>query len=72
MKLNIYTDSEVKWLEAIKLLTTQEEGEFLSSIAPKSKRVVFCHNDLLANNLYLKGNKKEMKFLDFEYGSMNY
>ena len=55
-------------LQAIKKLTTKEELDFLTKIAPKD--VVFSHNDLIANNIMLVGNT--IKFLDFEFGTMNY
>jgi thiamine kinase-like enzyme len=55
-------------LEAINKFTTKEELDFLRKIAPKD--VVFSHNDLLANNIMVVDGT--LKFIDFEYGSMNY
>jgi len=57
-------------------LTTKEEIAFLRSIMPEE--VSFSHNDLLANNIYMLDEKKypddvnNIKFIDFEYGSMNF
>lgn len=34
--------------------------------------VCFCHNDLLAGNMMLDEDTKEIFFIDYEYGSYNY
>lgn len=39
------------------------------------KDVAFSHNDLLANNIFMLKDSKEpnnIKYIDFEYGSMNF
>ena len=42
-----------------------------SVISPDSK-VAFCHNDLLAANIMKDQETGEIKFIDFEYGGVNF
>lgn len=35
-------------------------------------RVCLTHNDLLAGNILINKEKRNIRFIDFEYGSFNY
>ncbi len=57
----------------INLMKIEKELDWLreSVIKPDSK-VAFCHNDLLPANIMKHGDTGEIRFIDFEYGGINF
>lgn len=51
---------------------TPEEVEFIKKVTePYEEKLVFSHNDLLANNILIDTNGKTV-FIDYEYACYNY
>jgi len=42
------------------------------SVVPPNSQVAFCHNDLLPANIMKHSETGEIRFIDFEYGGVNY
>jgi thiamine kinase-like enzyme len=42
------------------------------SLVPKDARTAFCHNDVLAANVLVSFDLKEIRLIDYEYGGFNY
>jgi len=64
-KQSLYDTFDFNMLEK-ELYELRERLESLKS------PICFCHNDLLAGNMMLDEKKKELFFIDYEYGSYNY
>jgi ethanolamine kinase len=43
-----------------------------SALFSCSSPVVFCHNDLIYNNIIMLAGGEEVRFIDYEYGMDNY
>mmetsp|Transcript_25518 Transcript_25518/g.42445 ORF Transcript_25518/g.42445 Transcript_25518/m.42445 type:complete len:372 (-) Transcript_25518:2530-3645(-) len=42
------------------------------SVVPKDTKTAFCHNDVLAANVLVSSDMKDIQLIDFEYGGTNY
>jgi len=67
----IFTTEEVKFIEQVKALSSKEELEFIKKVLPKEE-AVFCHNDLLNNNILVLDKTSDVLFIDVEYGNYNF
>jgi ethanolamine kinase len=59
--------------QSLQLERIQQEIAWLEqSVIPPNANVAFCHNDVLAANILLLDNKKDIQLIDFEYGGVNF
>jgi len=68
---NVFTEEEAKFINVVKNLSNREELEFIRKVLPTDE-TVFCHNDLLGNNILVVNETSEVRFIDFEYGNYNF
>lgn len=65
-------------MQKLAYLGSDKEIEELISLLPKDdKYIKFCHNDLLALNIFMSNNPmnanvKDFKLIDYEYSYYNY
>jgi thiamine kinase-like enzyme len=68
---NIFTADEMKFIEQVRALSSKEEQEFVKRCLPEEE-AVFCHNDLLNNNILVLNKTSDVMFIDVEYGNYNF
>lgn len=68
---NIFTKEEREKINEVQNASSKEEREFIENILPKND-IVFSHNDLLAGNVLVGKENKNILFIDFEYGAYNF
>lgn len=58
---------------ALDLASLPAELDWLQeSVVPKDTKTAFCHNDVLAANVMVSPDLKDIQLIDFEYGGSNY
>jgi len=69
----IFSEVELKFLQEIQSLISEDEIYYLQEILPKTKEsVVFSHNDLHAQNVLLLNKTNKLVLIDYEYSAYNY
>ena len=67
----IFNEKETKFIKIVQSLSEKNELEFIRSLIPKEE-TVFCHNDLLCNNILVLSKNSDIQLIDFEYGNYNF
>lgn len=70
-------ERELKLIQKLREFVSDEEFDFLKKkLIEINGKVCFCHNDLNANNIFLRDTgldlKNSVSFIDYEYCSYNY
>ncbi len=68
---NTATDNE-RASSLLDLEVLEQECNWVKSIVSQDAKVGFCHNDLLPANIMKHETSGDVKFIDFEYGGVNY
>lgn len=68
---DIYNEKEKELIKELRPLADQSEQDFIRKVLP-NEELVFSHNDLLTGNILVSEDKKDVRFIDYEYASYNF
>ncbi|KAL4504469.1 hypothetical protein ABPG72_009915 [Tetrahymena utriculariae] len=74
-KTELFTQEELGLIEEMRRVWfSRSEHDLILSFFPEDtnqEQILFCHNDLLANNVLILNNDNSLRFIDFEYSHYN-
>mmetsp|Transcript_2180 Transcript_2180/g.3144 ORF Transcript_2180/g.3144 Transcript_2180/m.3144 type:complete len:375 (+) Transcript_2180:154-1278(+) len=70
---NFQTNFDIDRAAKLNLELLPADIEWLQHTAvPRDSKTAFCHNDVLAANVLVSSDKRDIQLIDFEYGGQNY
>jgi thiamine kinase-like enzyme len=68
---DLYTAQEKETIRELRMVSSQEEREYVKNILPLDD-VCFSHNDLLQGNVLITEGREDVMFIDYEYAEYNF